>query len=101
MTSVSIMDKTNDQLRAASTIADLNATRRQLILEMREMKQKQALAIDRVANMISKEHEDIAEAFFCSANETSGKFFGQRLDNCLKTMVRLLFVYDQLRSPLI
>lgn len=81
------MDKNYDQSRAASTIADLNATRRQLILETRELKRKQALAIDKVAEMISKEHEDIAEAFFCSTNETSGKYFGQRLDNCLKTMV--------------
>lgn len=81
------MDESNHHLRASSTIADLNATRRQLILETRELKLKQAQAIDKVAEMISKEHEDVAETFFCSTNETNGKYFGQRLDNCLKTMV--------------
>lgn len=70
------------------TIAQLNDIRKGLLLELRDLRKRQADALDKVYLEVVKDQEDIAETYFTSGNEANGKFFSQRLDNCMRALVK-------------
>lgn len=75
---------------SGQTIAQLNEVRRELMLEVRELRKRQAGALDKVFQEVAKEQdqEDIAESYFSSSSDSGGKYFSQRLENCMRAMVR-------------
>lgn len=75
------------QVYAGQTIAQLNDLRRLLLLEVRDLRKKQADSLNKVYEEVFKDHEDIAENYFHPGNDSNGNYFSQRLEACVRAMV--------------
>lgn len=74
---------------AGLTVAQLNEIRKDLLLEVRDLRKRQSDCLDKVYQEVAKDQEDIAENFFSTNNESNGKYFSQRLDTCMRAVVSL------------
>lgn len=82
---------------AGRTIAQLNEIRKDLLLEVRDLRKRQSDCLDKVYQEVSKDQEDIAENYFSPNNESNGKFFSQRLDTCMRAVVSSVYFSHQSR----
>lgn len=77
----------NKQDYSGQTISQLNNIRKGLLLEVKNLRQRQGDILDKLYQEVALEQDDIAENYFSSGNSSNGKFFSQRLENCMRAMV--------------
>lgn len=76
---------------AGYTIAHLNEIRKDLLLEVRDLRKRQSDCLEKVYQEVAKDQEDIAENYFSPNNESNGKYFSQRLDTCMRAVVSSIY----------